>query len=198
MSAVRLMPSVRRLLVRRPWIHWSIVVACALATAATVLDRVERIDEARQRWGTTRTVLVAARDIAPGDPLVVVARELPAAMVTESALDAERADDAAAVARQHIAEGEIVTVVDVGRHDRSGPLGLAPDGWLAVPIVESPASGAAIGDRVQLAGDGMVIAGEAIVVGYHDDVTLVAVPADVAPLVPAAAESGGLVVLLAP
>jgi hypothetical protein len=189
------MPTVRRLLVRRPWIHWSIVVACALATAATVLDRVERIDDARQRWGATRTVLVAARDIAPGEALVVVARERPAAMVTDSALGAE---GATLVARQHIAEGEIVTVVDVGRGERSGPLGLAPDGWLAVPIVESPASGAAIGDRVQLAGDGMVIAPEAIVVGYHDDVTLVAVPADLAPLVPAAAESGGLVVLLAP
>jgi hypothetical protein len=116
-------------------------------------------------------------------------------MVTEAALGPE---DAALVARQHIAEGEVVTIVDVGRGDRSGPLGLAPDGWLAVPIVESPASGAAIGDRVRLAGDGMVIAAEAVIVGHHDDVTLVAVPAGVAPLVAAAAESGGLVVLLAP
>lgn len=195
MSPLRLMPAVRRLLVRRPWIHWSLVVACSLATAATLLERVDRIDAARDRWGTTRQVLVASRDLAPGEPLAVTAHLLPDELVPESALDDSHTES---IARQHIAVGEIVTTADVGRRDLAGPLALVPDGWVAVPIVESPASGAAIGDQVQLAGDGMVIAPEAMIVGYHDDVTLVAVPAEVAPIVPVAAESGGLAVLLVP
>jgi hypothetical protein len=196
MSPLRMMPAARRLLVRRPWIYWLLVAASAVATAATVLDRVERIDVARDQWGSTQRVLVADRDIAPGETLVVTPRDLPAALVPVTALDI--VGTGAAVARQHIAAGEIITRVDVGRADGSGPLALVPDGWLAVPLVESPVSGAAIGDRVQLAGDGIVIADAAIVVGYHDDVTLVAVPADLAPMIPAAAESGGIALLLAP
>ncbi len=196
MSPLRLMPAARRLLVRRPWIYWLCVAASAVAAAATVVDRVDRIDAARDQWGSTRRVLVTERDISPGEPLVVTARDLPAALVPGAAL--APADAGAAIARQHIAAGEIVTLVDVGHADRPGPLALVPDGWLAVPLVESPVSGAAIGDRVQLAGDGMVIAEAAIVVGYHDDVTLVAVPADLAPMIPAAAEAGGITLLLAP
>jgi hypothetical protein len=69
---------------------------------------------------------------------------------------------------------------------------------LAVPIVESPPSGAAVGDRVRVVADGVVLSADALVVGYHDDVTLVAVPEQVAPILPPAADSGGLALLLEP
>ena len=67
-----------------------------------------------------------------------------------------------------------------------------------MPIVESPAAGAPIGARVQIAGDGLVLAADAIVVGYHDDVTLVGVPADVAAMVAAGAQAGSVALLLLP
>ena len=91
-----------------------------------------------------------------------------------------------------------MTTIDVGRAGQAGPAALLPDGWAAVPIVEAPAAGAPIGARVQIAGDGVVLAADAIVVGYHDDVTLVAVPVDVAAMVAAGAQAGGVALLLVP
>ena len=100
------------------------------------------------------------------------------------------------VARQRIAAGEVITAPDVS--ERDGPRALVPEGWLAVAIVESPSSGAGIGDRVQIASEGTVISSDAVVIGFVDDATLVAAPADEAPLLPAAAAAGGVALLLVP
>ena len=75
---------------------------------------------------------------------------------------------------------------------------MIPAGWLAVPIRESPASGARLGDRVHVVSDGFVISADGLVVGVHDDATLVAVPSDEAPSIPASADAGGLTLLLVP
>ena len=187
--------SVRRLLVRRPWLYWALVIVCAIAIAASAFERAERVDATRDGWGATATVYVAARALAPGDALDVVERELPVAVVPRDAL-AVADGTLEHVARQHVTPGEIVTNADVTAG--SGPLALVPAGWVAVPIVESPASGAAVGDRVQLASGGVLVADQAVVVGLHDDVTLVAVPADAAPMIPAAATNDGVAVLLVP
>jgi hypothetical protein len=198
MSALRRVPvAVRRVLARRPWIYWVVVTMAVLGTMATVLERVERIDAARDAWGQMRRVLVAASDASPGEAIDVSIREVPSALVPERALGAEP-DGAPYVARQGVLAGEIVTEADVAAADASGPLALVPSGWLAVPIVESPASGAGIGDRVQVVADGVVLAADALVVGYHDDVTLIAVPERVAPVVPSAVDSSGLALLLKP
>ncbi len=79
-----------------------------------------------------------------------------------------------------------------------GPQAMTPDGWLAVPVIESPRSGAVVGDRVQVASDGFVVSADAIVVGGFDNVTVLAVPANEAPLLPAAADAGALTLLLKP
>ncbi|HEX6656588.1 MAG TPA: hypothetical protein VF065_00825 [Ilumatobacter sp.] len=189
--------ALRRLLARRPWIHWLVVLAAALATGVTLRQRMAGIDEARRGWGDAREVFVARRDTAPGEPLEVDVRQVPAAIVPQGALDRDMST-AQLIARQDVSAGEIVTAIDVGRTGQAGPQALLPDGWAAVPIVESPAAGAAIGARVQVVGDGLVLAPDAIVVGYHDDVTLVAVPAGAAPMVAAGAEAGGVAVLLLP
>jgi hypothetical protein len=198
MPSLQMLPvALRRLLARRPWIHWLVVLAAALATGAALRERVAGIDDARRAWGDARAVLVARHDTPPGEALEVDVREVPAAIVPQGALDrgtsAERL-----IARQDVSAGEIVTARDVGRAGQAGPASLLPDGWAAVPIMESPAVGAAIGARVQVVGDGVVLAPNAIVVGYHDDVTLVAVPADAAPMVAAGAQAGGVTVLLVP
>jgi hypothetical protein len=189
--------AVRRLLARRPWIHWLVVVAAASATGAALHGRATAIDTARRAWGDAREVLVARRDTSPGEMLEVDVRQVPTAMVPTGALE-RGAGGASLIARQDVAAGEIVTANDVGRAGQTGAEALLPEGWAAVPIVESPSSGAAIGARVRVVGEGVVLAADAIVVGYHDDVTLVGVPADAAPMVAAGAQAGSVAVLLLP
>lgn len=170
--------SVRRLLVRRPWIYWSVAALAALGAAADLHVRADRIDAERATWGATRQVWVATADHAPGDPLAVARREMPVAVLAVSAATSDR-DVAGLVARQEIAAGEVVHLVDLVAP--GGPTAMVPTGWRAVPVVESPPSGARPGDRVEVVGDGFVMSSEAIVVGHHDQSTLVAVPADTAP-----------------
>lgn len=197
MPSLHMLPvAVRRLLARRPWIYWLVVSAAALATAIAVQHRIAAVDEARRAWGDAREVLIARRDTRPGELLDVEIREVPVALIPTAALNDPT--DGRLIARQDVAAGQIVTAPDVGRDGADGPAALLPDGWAAVPIVESPPLGAAVGARVQIAGDGVVLATDAIVVGYHDDVTLIAVPAAVAPMVAAGAQSGGVAVLLLP
>ena len=198
MPSLHVVPvAVRRLLARRPWIYWLVVLVIAVLAAGAVRQRVADIDEARRGWGETRSVLVAREDARPGQAIDAEVRDVPAVIVPLAALPGAAANDAL-IARQGVSTGEIITAADVGRRGYEGAAALLPDGWAAVPIVESPPLGAAIGDRVRVVGDGIVLAPDAIVVDYHDDVTLIAVPVDLAPTVAAGAESGGLAVLLLP
>ena len=189
--------AVRRLLARRPWIYWVVVIVAALACGVAVRQRMGDIDDARDAWGDAREVLVARRDTARGELLEVDVRRLPVAVVPVAALE-QGSVDAALIARQDVPAGAIVTDVDVGRAGHDVPAALLPDGWAAVPIVESPPLGAAVGAHVQIVGEGVVLAPDAIVVGYHDDVTLIAVPGELAPMVAAGANAGGVAVLLLP
>lgn len=182
----------RRILVKRPWIYWSLVAIAALGASASLLSRSDGIDAAREAWGDTRGVWVAATDHAPGDRITATRRDLPVAMLADTAA----ADVADRVARQRIASGEVVDDIDLVAP--GGPQAMTPPGWLAVPVRESPISGARLGDRVQVVSDGFVVSDEGIVVGVHDDATLIAVPSDVAPALPAAADAGALTLLLVP
>lgn len=187
--------AVRRILVKRPWIYWSIVAFAALGAAATMLDRVDRVDAERESWGAAQTVLVATADHEPGERLTVETRQVARAILPAGAVT-ELAEIDGAVARQRIGAGEIINAVDLATGD--GPQAMTPPDWLAVPVVESPRSAAGLGDRVLVASDGFVISTDAIVVGGHDDVTLVAVPADEAPGVAAADGVGAVTLLLRP
>lgn len=182
--------TMRRLLVRRPWIHWMFVAIAALGAAASVSERTARIDAERRAWGDETTVFVATRRLAPGDRIDAEPRRVPVAMAAPDAID----DPAGLTMRQHVTAGEVIHNADVAAGD--GPQALTPPGWLAVPIVESAPSGANVGDRVHVASDGVVLTGAGIVVGRHDDVTMLAVPADRAPAV--AAAQGHLTLLLVP
>ncbi len=184
--------SLRRILVKRPWIHWALVAIAAAGAAGSMLERTDRVDAARDAWGETRRVWVATAAHAPGDALVVEGRDVPAALVADGAL--EHVDGL--VARQHIAPGEIVDRVDVAAPD--GPQAITPPGWLAVPVTESPASGASIGDRVLVVTDGVVVSADAVVVGHHGEATLVAVPSGEGHVVAAGAADRGVTLLLVP
>jgi hypothetical protein len=191
-SVTTISVSLRRLLIRRPWIQWMLITVVAFGIAASVHHRLQQVDVARDTWGDTLPVLISTGRIEIGEPLRVEVRNLPIAVVPKGAIT----DATDLVARQRIGEGEIVTRLDVVA-DR-GPQAMTPAGWLVVPIIESPNSGASVGDRVQVASDGLVLSSQALVVGRFDDVTMLAVPAREAPLVPAAADAGSLTLLLEP
>jgi hypothetical protein len=176
---------------RHRWLRRTLVIAAAVSVAATTFDRLERVDAARAEWGEGVGVLVATGEVDPGEPLRFEVRSIPSAMVPVGAVTTDRFDDPL-VARQRVTTGEVVVEADV---TVDGPLGLVPDGWLAVPVVESPPSGAATGERVQVVSEGAVIAPDALVVGREGDATLIAVPADAAPLLPVASAEGTLAVL---
>ena len=186
---------VRRVLTRRPWVYWVVVVALAALLAASTQANLTEVRRVRDSWGDSTTVWVATSDIAPGQPVAgrVTLRQFATAMVPE---DAVVAAEILGVARQQISPGEVITTFDLTAKDDQ--LALVPAGWVAVVVSESPRSGAAVGSKVRLAADGVVIAGEALVIGDVDGATLVAVPEAVAPLVPVAAASGALSLLRVP
>ncbi len=185
----------RHLLARRPWIYWAVVAAFAATAAWSVLAALDGVDGARRAWGEGRTVLVAADDIAPGDAIAdhVEAATRPAPVVPDAALR-ELPDDA--VARQHVAAGEVLVGPDVA--PRAGPQALIPPGWLGVAVAEAVPSGARPGDRVRAVSSGVVVATDGLVVDAGEAALVVAVPAGDAAAVAAGSTAGDLTLLLVP
>lgn len=181
----------RRLVAGRPWIRWLPSLAFAACFVPAVHAHQARLDEQVRAWGDTIEVWVADTDHSPGEPVRATLRRVPVAIAPDAAIDRVMVD---ARVRQHVGAGEIVTDADV---TRSGPLGIVPEGWRAVPVRERPASGAAVGDRVGIATEGIVLVDDGIVVDRFDDVTLVGVPVAAAPLV-AMADAAGVTLLRAP
>lgn len=178
----------RRLVARRPWVQWVVIGLLAAAVATSVSVRMAELEAARRSWGTTARVWVATRDVAVGEPIAVEAVDVPVDVRPPGATD----DPSGAIARQEIGRGEIVTTIDLVDHSTT------PAGWLVAPVRESLPSGAVIGERVSVVSDGFVLAGEGVVTGFVGDVTLVAVPAEVAPLLPAASDTTRVALLRAP
>lgn len=186
---------VRHRLARSPWIYWAVIAALAILAGAAVSSATSGVDAARRSWGEIRSVYVASADVAPGDQLAgrVERRELPAPAVPAQAV-AEV--DPAAVARQHVAAGEVIVRVDVAA--AGSPQALIPAGWLAVAIAEPVPSGATTGDLVQVASGGVVLSDEGVVVATSAGTVVVAVPAGDAAQVGQAASTGDVSLLLEP
>src|SRR5690606_18358409 len=98
-------------LARRRWISWVVVAGLAAASASGVVAAQQRAARARAAWGSPVTVLVATRAIPPGGPraAAVQARPYPEPLAPTGALGAA---PPGAVARQHIAAGEVVVQAD--------------------------------------------------------------------------------------
>jgi hypothetical protein len=185
--------AIRRSSARRPWIQWAVIAALAVAVAASVHTRLAAVDAARRAWDQPVELWVADAGAEIGDPVRASRAAVPAALAPRGAV---REPPDGLIARQRIGIGEIVTELDVMAADDGRAL--APDGWLVVPVEQQPASGAGTGERVVVVSDGYVLSEDAVVVGAAERATLVAVPADVAPLVPAAAEQGAVTLLRVP
>ncbi len=175
----------RLVLARRPWIYWAVVATFAALAGAVVHAEMTSIGAQRDRWGSTRTVLVARQQLEPGDPIVAELVTLPLAALPDDAL-ADEPDDA--VVRQRVAAGEVLTHLDVT--SRSGPAALAEPGTVVVALSDPLARDVVVGLNVRVTADGIVVAAAARVTGVVDDVIFVAVDETEAPTVAAAAQQG--------
>jgi hypothetical protein len=174
---------VRVLLARHPVVYWLAIGALAVAIAVVVHQRSSAVERSRAAWGTTRTVLVADADQEPDQDPQVSAVELPTAMLPPTALhELPRG----ARLRQRVAAGEVLVAADITAS--AGPASRARPGEAVVGIVDPMSPGGEIGVAVQLVGEGVTLAERATIVELVDDVVFVAVAADRAPLVAAAAQ----------
>jgi hypothetical protein len=183
----------RLVLARRPWAYWALVAILAALAAATVQGEMTSIAAARDRWGSTRTVLVARHQLEPGDPIAADPVALPIAAIPEAAL--EEAPGGSLV-RQRVAVGEVLTELDVTAH--RGPAALAEPGTVVVALSDPLAREVTPGLRVQIVADGLVIADRAQVTGVVDEVIFVAVRSGEAPAVAASTRAGSASLLYLP
>jgi Flp pilus assembly protein CpaB len=195
----------------RPAVRRVFVTVLALVTALTVVSLLRAAGDARDRWGRSRPVIVATRDLAPGevvDAAAVEWRDLPEGVVTGAAL-ADAPDGA--VVRQPILAGEPVVAERLAPHGLTGVAALVPPGEraVAVPLGPSGAPPLAVGDLVDVvtvlpagldAGDeepAFPLVERATVVDVSEQATTVAVPEADAPRVAWALSNGAVVLALA-
>jgi Flp pilus assembly protein CpaB len=141
------------------------------ATALTAVSLVGAADAARDRWGATRTVIVASHDLAPGDVVdagAVEARELPEGLLGDAVL-ADRPDGA--VVRQPIMAGEPVVASRLAPHGLTGAAALVAPGERAVTVPPGPAGAPplVVGDLVDVLTVLPVGPGGAADLGDHGD-----------------------------
>ena len=175
----------RLVLARRPWIYWAVVATFATFAAAVVHGEMTSIAAERNSWGSTRRVLVARHQLEPGDVIVADLVELPVAALPVGSLTDE---PVAAVVRQRVAAGAVLTALDVTT--RAGPAALAEPGTVVVALSDPLARDVAPGLPVRVAADGVVLAESAEITDVADDVIFVAVTDRDAPAVATAAQQG--------
>jgi hypothetical protein len=124
-----LLPRLRLAFARRPWLHWVVIAICAIVVWAQLAAAQADATRAREKWGTSRTVWVAAADAAPGEPVTAGARQYPLAMVPVAALATSPVQP---VAARHIAAGAVLVVDDL-----AGATSV-PVGWVVLGV---PATG---------------------------------------------------------
>jgi hypothetical protein len=175
----------RLVLARRPWIYWVLVGAVAVLVGFSVHDRLGAIERERDRWGATRTVLVADGPLEPGDVAATRRVELPVAALPDQALSDLTSGSRM---RQRAADGEVLTSFDVAT--RPGPASGADSGEVVVAVADPLARNVVVGAAVQIAADGLLLAESGRIVQVVDDVVLVAVDERDGPVVAAAAHAG--------
>ncbi|MFK7918644.1 MAG: hypothetical protein AB8G14_11235 [Ilumatobacter sp.] len=183
----RIGPALRLALARRPWIRWLAAGLAAAATGWLVLGQLQAVDAARAEWTDLQTVLVAAHEHEPGDELTVRMRELPTVAIPR---DATLEIAPGTLVRQHITAGEVITNADIA--SAGGPAAAASSSDVVVPIQDgllaAGLDGLSVGLDVAVHSEGLVLAEAGRIVYLEHDVVFVAVDADVAAAVSAAAQ----------
>lgn len=131
--AIRARRALQRSTVRR-----TVIAATAAGTALIVGSLARAGTEARDRWGETRPVAVAQRDLEPGevvDAAAVEVRELPRAVVSHGALDVE---PVGSVVRYPVLAGEPLVGDRLAPEGLSGLAALVPEDGRAVSVPIGP------------------------------------------------------------
>ena len=185
LSPARLAATVRLAVARRPWIRWLVVVASAVTAAVAVHGQLAQVDAARDRWVDLVDVPVATRPHSPGETLSVAWHRFSAVAVPD---DVMTEIPAGARVRHPVGRGEIVSATDVAAGD--GPAALADEGDVVVPVSDPLAGTPTVGLYVSIFGEGLVLSASGRIVQVDADVVFVAVDADDAPMIAAAARAG--------
>lgn len=158
--------------------------------AASYQARANALDRARSQWGDAITVWVASADLHPGDDVKgnSTPRRVPAEIVPEAALL-----EAEGTVTQRVARGSILTNVSVTAS--TDALALAPPGTVVVGVRQSVPVGASAGESVAVVSEGVMIAARAVVVGIENEIVLLALPIDEAPVVSAASDGRSVALL---
>jgi Flp pilus assembly protein CpaB len=200
----------RRLATRRRW-RRAFVAAVVVVTAAVVAAQFRAAEAARRRWDGTREVVVARRDLGPGEVVAgdtVELREVAAGSVAPAALDVL---PVGSVVRYPVAAGEPLVASRLAPDGLTGLAALVPAGDRAVAVPVGPAARPPlrVGDHVDVlavggptaplpgAAPGVVpLVARALVVDVADDVVTVAVPSALTPAVAAAVTQSAVVLTL--
>lgn len=194
-----------------PTIRRLVIAALAAATIGLTVAALTAAEATRERWGSTRAVLVATHDLAPGDPLdqaSVRVDALPRAMTPAGAL-AEL--PIATVALHPILAGEPVVRERLAPSGLEGAAALVGPGRRAVAVPRNPVAAPplSLGDLVDVLvvlppetesgrdPPAFPVTERATVVDVADDAISVAVPEDDAPRVAWAVTQGAAVLALA-
>jgi len=153
-----LLPRVRLLLARRPWLYWLFVAVCAGLAWLGVAGAQARVAHQRDQWGATRRIWVAEADLAAGTPVHAVGRDYPVAMLPGSAVTSLPAN---AVAARPVAAGEVLVAADLAGEST------LPAHWLVFAVPGDGAPRLLPGEHVEVFGSGQRWC-EGIVAGTTD------------------------------
>jgi Flp pilus assembly protein CpaB len=128
------------------------VAVLALTTGLVAASLVRSADAARDRWGATRPVAVATRDLVPGDVIDGASaelRDLPQAVTGPAALGEV---PAGAVVRHPIMAGEALVAERLAPQGLTGVAALVPPDQraMAIPVGPAGAPPLSVGDRVDV------------------------------------------------
>jgi Flp pilus assembly protein CpaB len=196
---------------RRPRHRRVLVVAAAALCGVAVMSVVQRAEDAAAAWGEAVPVLVAIRDLEPGDRLDTrntrVERQ-PEPLVPAGALSALPDDRRVTEA---VYAGEVLREERLAPAGRSALAARLPAGTraMAIPIEPGTVPALVLGDRVDVlvalpveaAGDGppgFALATDVLVVDVHDAAVTIAVPRDAAPRIAVAFGAGAVTLALTP
>lgn len=136
----------------RPLVRRVAVALLAAATGLVVTSMITSAEAARDRWGRARAVVVATRDLAPGDTIDgsnVEVRNLPEAAASPTAL---REPPTGAVVSQPVVAGEALVEQRLAPGGLSGVAALVPAGQRAVAVPLGPVGSPplSVGDLVDV------------------------------------------------
>lgn len=194
---------------RRPRHRQALLVLLAVLVGIATMQQVQRAEDAAAAWGERVSVVVATRDLAPGDLLDASTARLeprPRSLVPPGALRSRPTGARVAAA---VYAGEVVLEDRLAGAGLSAVAARLPPGHraMAVPVEAGTAPRLAVGDHVDvlvaLPGEaagggppGFALAAGVLVVDVDDAAVTIAMPADAAPRLAVAFGAGAVTLAL--